>query len=248
MIRVSLALTVLMALGAPATAQNRSGLEVDHIFIAVESGAESAIAVFRDAGFTVGDFVSPHEGRGTASRGVFFDNAYIELIYVDATVRLDSTSASLLERMRLATDWRRTGMSPFGAGLRRTGGPVDYGMPAESYTAAWLQPGTSIDLLVQPDEPNAAEVFVIPEYIAVPTWVSSMRRQVPAYFEHKNGATSLTSVQIQGPPDQLPRALRALGVPAVTLVESDAPLLELRVEGVTREIDLRPALPLVIRP
>ena len=52
--------------------------ELDHVFLAASHGAPE-MRVLREAGFLEGPD-HDHPGQGTASRGIFFENAYLEMI------------------------------------------------------------------------------------------------------------------------------------------------------------------------
>jgi hypothetical protein len=105
--------------------------ELDHIFVATQSGAPECRFVTA-AGFIEGP-LHDHPGQGTASRGFFFENAYLELIWLtDAQV----AAAEPIRRTGLV---RRvdpmSGVSPFGFGLRSTREPVPW-----ARTASWRVP------------------------------------------------------------------------------------------------------------
>jgi hypothetical protein len=55
-------------------------VELDHIFILCAVGAPEAAALIR-LGFSEGT-PNTHPGQGTACRRFFFDNAYLELLWV----------------------------------------------------------------------------------------------------------------------------------------------------------------------
>jgi hypothetical protein len=95
-------------------------LELDHVFVAAAyEGPE--MELLTDAGFLEGP-ENDHPGQGTASRGVFFENAYLELIWLtDAEV----ARSPAIQRTRLADrlDPTRAG-NPVGIGLRSPADPV----------------------------------------------------------------------------------------------------------------------------
>lgn len=91
------ALAVLVALVIASLFQSpRQGsrVELDHVFIVVSPGASAEIEALQSAGLTVGSRVTQHPGLGTASRSVLFENAYLELIWVDSSVPVDSKHVS----------------------------------------------------------------------------------------------------------------------------------------------------------
>jgi len=96
-------------------------LSLDHVFICPEdvSEAESALTrfglQFGRRGF--------HRGQGTANACVFFDNAYLELLWGHDDNELRSEAVrqiALWERVR----WRETGASPLGIALRAECNPL----------------------------------------------------------------------------------------------------------------------------
>src|SRR5689334_12164100 len=89
--RVSTFLTLLIAATA-AQGQSQSSpkfLEFDHVWIAVPPGAPERAALEK-AGFRIAPEINRHEGQGTASATVEFDNAFLELIWADPAVHVDA--------------------------------------------------------------------------------------------------------------------------------------------------------------
>ena len=225
-----------------------SGVAVDHVFIAVAAADTAAFAALRRAGLNLGADTSRHEGQGTASVSTLLGNMYLELIWADPDVSLDSAAASLPEKIRTAARRRTSGPSPFGIGMRRGPEPVDYGVPVTRHTGEWMEPGTALEILTQPDEPDAVDVFVVPEYMAMPSWLPMVRTRAPHLLQHALGVQSVTRIELQSPASHRPAALRTLSVPDFSFIETDELLLVLQFDGGVRgeRIDLRPALPLVL--
>ena len=79
---------LLFALGASASALGQaSPIEFDHAWIVVSPGASERSALEK-AGFTISPNVNHHDGQGTSSISVEFENSYLELIWVDPTVSI----------------------------------------------------------------------------------------------------------------------------------------------------------------
>jgi hypothetical protein len=93
--------------------------EIDHVFVLTEVGAPGAEALVR-LGFTEG-LSNWHEGQGTANRRFFFDNAMLELLWVENVEEARSPAAQPLQ---LADRWmaRSISASPFGICLRARDG------------------------------------------------------------------------------------------------------------------------------
>ena len=78
------------------------GYEIDHLFVLTEVGGPSAEALVR-FGLTEGP-PNRHEGQGTANRRFFFNNAMLELLWVESEdearspTRPASTDCGSLER------------------------------------------------------------------------------------------------------------------------------------------------------
>ena len=102
------ALLILISLAATPVrlAAQDPRVELDHVFITVQSGAEAEISALRSAGFTVDSTVSRHEGQGTASVAVMFGHAYLELIWLDPTVPVEPQHEETAQWFRGAEAWR----------------------------------------------------------------------------------------------------------------------------------------------
>jgi Glyoxalase-like domain len=93
------------------------GYEIDHLFVLTEVGGPSAEALVR-FGLTEGP-PNRHEGQGTANRRFFFNNAMLELLWVESEDEARSPSA---QPLRIADRWkgRSAFACPFGICLRAT--------------------------------------------------------------------------------------------------------------------------------
>jgi len=217
-------------------------LAVDHVFICVENpqAAERALA---DFGLQFGRR-RIHQGQGTANACVFFDNAYLELLWRHDDDELQSQvvrPVGLWERVR----WRETGASPFGVAFRPENGEV----PIETwpYDAPFLPEGTNIPIVTPQFMWREPLVFLSLTSQAPVTLPSG--RQPP--LEHRGARRRLTRVTVCGP--EAPRLspglsmLRELGV--LGLKPAAEHHLELEWDGATSGEfhDFRPTVPLVLR-
>jgi hypothetical protein len=114
---VALALILLASAAAPATAL--SGIELDHVWIMVSPNAPER-AVLKHAGFQMSPDLNRHDGQGTASITVEFENAYLELMWPDSTVTVAPGLEGAAEKFRQRMLWRSSGWCPIGVDLRRT--------------------------------------------------------------------------------------------------------------------------------
>ena len=215
-------------------------LELDHVFICCANGAPEADALIR-LGLNEGS-PNTHPGQGTANRRFFFDNAFLELLWVSdpAEARSEQT-----RRTKLFERWsgRTSGACPFGIVLRPTGTGTDAAPFATwAYRPNYLPAGLAIEFAegVPLDEP---ELVYLP----------FLRRAGPPAHEPTEhalplrkvcGATvGLPSAASLSPPSQ---AARSAGLAAYRYAQEH--VLELSFHaGHDAEFDLRPTLPLLLR-
>ncbi|HST23622.1 MAG TPA: VOC family protein, partial [Blastocatellia bacterium] len=91
-------------------------LELDHILIWVTKGAPE-IKALEDIGLQAFGETTHHIGQGTASKVFVFENAYLELIWVDDEQAATKNAARTGINMKTRAQWKQTGASPFGIGL-----------------------------------------------------------------------------------------------------------------------------------
>lgn len=242
---------ILLCIATPCTHAlgQAPRVELDHVFIVVAPGGAAEIAALRSAGLTLTAEPSKHDGQGTASVAAFFENAYLELIWLDSSVSVLPEHAGTVQWFRTAEAWRTSGGSPFGFGLRRLAGDTAaLPVPVERLYASWLPAGMAYELLHQPSDSLAADFFVVPATNAVPTWIARARERVPELFQHPGGGSRITRVLVHGAAAHEPAAFRALSPKPVAMIRAPAPLIELTLDDGTRgqRVDLRPVLPLVL--
>jgi hypothetical protein len=224
-------------------------LELDHFYIVVPPGAVAAAQALRDAGLVIDTSVARHESEGTASLAAFFDNTYLELLWVDSSVSVDSAHRQDLADFRRAAAWRQSGASPVGVGLHfLSGSPTDLGIPVRIDSVPDIDPGTYYVLLRQPAESLATEMFIMPSDRAVTAWLLEFRSRRPDLFAHPMGSRRITRILIHGPPAHRPRAAD-LDPRLIHFEEAASPYVVVEFDGGQQgQIwDFRPALPLVLR-
>jgi hypothetical protein len=250
-IRRTLTIAALCAIcGGPlsATAAHQAVLELDHVYVVVPAGAVAALQALRQAGLVIDSSVSRHTGQGTASVAAFFENAYLELLWVDSAVAVDSLHRQDWADFTRAQAWRQSGASPFGVGLHFLSGTAsDLKIPMRRDAAGWLRPGTYYVLLRQPAESLAADLFIVPGYSAITAWVERHRSRRPDLFAHPLGVRRVTRAVVRGPGPHRPRAA-ALGPRLISFEDASSPHLVLEFDGGQHHqtLDLRSVLPLVI--
>lgn len=211
-------------------------LELDHVFVAASFEAPE-MRLLREAGFIAGP-VHDHPGQGTASRGVFFENAYLELIWLTDPALADGPPIRRTNLARRAHPQDEA--SPFGFGLRSARDPVP-SPPFETwaYAPPYLPEGVSFAMAENSERLDEPLIFILP-WSRTPSW------EVPA---HPNGAGRLSSVALGSHASSPSPAMSAfLDLGLVAQVDAATPRLEIHLDDgrQAQKLDLRPSLPLVI--
>lgn len=126
-----------------------------------------------------------HPGQGTASRGILFENAYLEFIWLTDPAKAESP---LIHRTQLGKRIdTSSGACPFGIGLRKKG-DVDPRLPFETwdYRPPYLPEGLSFQMGANSLELGEPLVFPLP-WLSAPSWPPS---------DHPNGARLVTELEI----------------------------------------------------
>jgi hypothetical protein len=245
------AILAVAAAVAAGPARAEIPLALDHAWIAVRPNAPER-AAFERAGFRIAPTVNRHDGQGSASVTVEFENGFLELLWPDDTVPVAPEAAPAKQRFVNKMNWRADGWSPFAVGLHWTAPPQTLPFDTWKVSAAWMGPGKSMEMLTPRGSP--ATTLFIPVNgadLAGNRAAIAKGGAAAAPFMHPNGARRLTSVRIVAPtPEGLPPAAPALaGVQGLTLDVGQAWLMEVTLDGGAqhRTADLRPDLPMVIR-
>jgi Glyoxalase-like domain len=213
-------------------------IELDHVFVCAATGAPEAELLVH-AGFVEGS-PNVHPGQGTANRRFSFRNAMLELLWVSdpAEARSEATrETGLWERWST----RANGASPFGICTRPTI-PGTEGAPFSSweYRPAYLPPELCLHVGKAPLEE--------------PMWVHlafvDRQHRVQHFVPHPNDATDISGLRLLTPARLLSDPARvALQNGVLTAAAADQHLLEIEIDRRQRNqtVDLRPALPVVVR-
>jgi hypothetical protein len=214
-------------------------LELDHVFVTVTPGAPE-MATLERAGFAEGGR-NRHSGQGTASTGVFFENAYVEFLWLEDRNEAESGA---VRRTRLAHRAARDGNAlPFGFGFRFAA-ESDPLIPFDTweYRPPYLPEGAVIPTGKNSDQLAEPLLFVLP-------WKSGPGYDCPT---HPNGARRVTKVsltigQVQDRSTEF-AAFCALDLVDVIVDDGSAPLLEVELDDCIARgsQDMRPAVPLII--
>lgn len=230
-------------------------LELDHVFIWVSEGAPESSAL-QGLGLRADPTVHRHAGQGTSSVVFAFQRAYLELIWVDEPEVAARKGREMGTDLLARADWRRTGASPFGVGLRRRAPGAEPPIPTRKYWAEWMKPETFI--LVAEDSLDVREplYFVVPEDIAMPPpaqleeWLAS-KPEMRQSFTHPLGVRALTGARVAvGAGHELSPAASTLARGGVLeIVGGESPYAELIFDDGARgeSLDAGPTLPLRLR-
>ena len=214
--------------------------EIDHIIIFSALDAPEAHGL-RARGLLEGSGQS-HPGQGTANRRFFFENFYLELLWVSNEVEARS---DLVEPTQLWQRWshRHSGECPFGLVLRPGREVAAPPFPTWSYRPAYLPPESSIEVAsgIKSTEPL---LFYLP--------FAGGRRPPPSEPKrHPAQIGELMSLRLHlpGAAALSPSWQGLVAASAVSVVSASSYLLELTVEGCAAgPLDCRPELPLVFSP
>jgi len=240
-----LGLFILLPTAAPATA--RSGIELDHVWIMVSPNAPERAAL-KDGGFQISPDTNRHDGQGTASITVEFENAYVELMWPDSSVVVAPGLERAAEKFRQRMLWRTSGWSPIGIGLRRVPGSSDaLPFPIWSWTADWMPKGSVMEMLTPRDDTRSPALFIEPRALTDPGEQAARA----SLYHHPLGCRRITAIGLVSPKTYQPIApLKYLQAQHILgLEQGDQWLLVLTFDGGKRKQskDLRPDLPIIVR-
>jgi hypothetical protein len=214
---------------------------LDHVFVCGAEGAPEAERLVR-LGLAEGA-PNTHPGQGTACRRFFFENAYLELIWVTDAQEAQAEPAA---RARLWPRWSRRakGASPFAVILR----PADDDEPdppfaSWAYHPPFLPPHLAID--VAEATPLSEPAFFYIAFARPPGLTQTQPRG------HGLGVRRISAIEVGMPGGSAPcaaaRAVQDAGL--VTFVEAAHHVMTVTFDDARAggSADLRPDLPLVLR-
>jgi hypothetical protein len=213
---------------------------LDHLILLCEKGAPEADSLVH-LGLTEGPS-NTHPGQGTANRRFFFQNAYLELLWVNDEIEARS---EMVRPTQLWDRWmgRRTDACPFGVVLRpgsAESAPPPFSLRA--YRPAYLPAGMTIDV--------ADGVPLTEPAIFCLGFAGSRGTTQGAAHSHRPGLERITGVTIDTPVSgsrsEAMQWLEASGV--LSLRPADRWLMTVAFDNqrAGASADLRPALPLLL--
>jgi hypothetical protein len=212
-----------------------ASLSLSHAWIVVPTGAPQR-ALLEKAGFRIDPTVNRHDGQGTASISVEFENGFLELLYPDPSVAISPANKAGAEKFRLKSEWRTNGYSPIGIVFDRTPStPATLPFPTWKITADWMEKGTFIEMMTPREMPKAVSLS-ISSHVNRPNVAAAHR---------------LTAMRVVAPAaDRLPPS--ASWIASQGLMKFDVGsewLLDVTLDdgkqGITK--DFQPDLPLILR-
>ncbi len=217
-------------------------MEIDHLFLRAQHGAPEA-ALLRQLGLSEGS-ANQHPGQGTANRRFFFQNAYIELLWIaDAQeIHNDCTRPTqLAERLQLPAG----DSSPFGVCWRPSASHLRPPFASWVYQPPYLPAGMQVDIARH--TPLTEPMWFYLAQATAPAAAPAERRQP---LEHALGVQELSAVSITVPGNAAwSEAAQAASTSGqLHLQRGDAHLLELTFDHGRqgRHYDCRPALALIL--
>ena len=218
-------------------------LELDHIFVCAPRGSEDS-ALLEKAGFVCG-MNRLHSGQGTANANFYFDNAYLELLWLRDKAEVRSpvvAPMSLWERLR----WPETGACPFGVAFRTRIQSEAGRFSTWGYAAPFLPSGAAIQIVTPRN--SDAEPLVFLSRASMPPLDYPPDQRVPLRQKEKN--RRLKNVRIHTPTGRFSSELGEVLDTGLLIVErGTSHHMELEFEAAPEcdHLDFRPTLPLSIR-
>ena len=188
------------------------GFEVDHVFVAASRGAPEAEGLVR-AGFAEGP-ANVHPGQGTACRRFFFENAYLELIWLEDPAEISSrvvARTGLGERAAAESEASHVGIC-----LRARDPSEPLPVDTWSYAPPYMPEGMAIPIGANSTQLDEPLLFFLPEGVTPPE----------SEEVHPNGTRRVSDVQLTLPrkPDISPELawLSDSGLVKVELAETES--------------------------
>jgi len=139
-------------------AKSGMSFEVDHVFVTASKGAPEA-AELVSAGFAEGP-ANEHPGQGTACRRFFFENAYLELIWLESATEASSQVVARTGlRERAAAE---SGVSHVGICFRARDPSQRPPVETWPYSPPCLPEGMAIPIGANSSELNEPLLFFLP--------------------------------------------------------------------------------------
>lgn len=156
-------------------------MEIDHIFIFSDQQGHEANELV-DFGFVEGSS-RVHPGQGTVNRKFYFENFFLEILWVEQEDEIKSTLTAptqLWER----SQFKHNSYAPFGLCLVNTEDTDALFQQAQIYQPDYFPEGMSIDMLTNHDLPYLPWTFRLP--------FKDPKKKTDEPTQHQNGLKKLT--------------------------------------------------------
>jgi hypothetical protein len=217
---------------------------LDHLFICTSPGAPEA-ALLIAFGLTEGPR-NTHPGQGTANRCFFFQNAMLELLWVENE---EEAKSALTQPTRLWERWvgRGRSSSPFGVCFKPTGEIDTPPFPVWKYRPKYLPEPLSIDIATNKDILTEPMLF----FLAFARNREGSKVVKAEHKKHAIGFSEITRVEIiLSDGSEMSPELKAVveaGLIHVRFGEESLLTIGFDAEQALKVQDFRPTLPLVFR-
>ena len=209
-------------------------VELDHVFVCTSQGAPEA-RHFARFGLIEGP-ANVHPGQGTANRRFFFENAMLELLWVENPGEAQNEQTAPTKLWDRWSGRLDGATSPFGIVMR----PTDQEAVTPPF-AAWEY---------KPDYfPAGMSLHIGDAGIDEPMWVFMplLRQRGMEIPEHPNRVREITALRLRSPTPL--RSCTAEALPILTVECGSTHLLTIEFDHGTQDEsnDLRPHLPLILK-
>ncbi|WP_405207359.1 hypothetical protein [Aquimarina sp. LLG6339-5] len=161
-------------------------MEIDHIFIFSNNRGKEANELI-EFGLTEGSS-RLHSGQGTTNRKFYFDNFFLEILWV---LNEDEIQSELTAKTKLweRSQFDKNGKSRFGLCLVNSESTDSLFEISEVYEPNYFPKGMSIDIITNEENPNLPWTFRLP--------YRGVKKENNEPIEHLNGIKSLTKVEFE---------------------------------------------------
>jgi hypothetical protein len=224
--------------------------EIDYILLFTHTKVE--ISILQEFGLNCSRQIIHRFEQGTASIVIFFENIYVELVWIENRERAEQYSKSHGIDILAHSNWKETGGSPFGIGLRTKAEKINIKSQLENLQTKNenlnISAKFSSDNLSQIEEPI---FFLVPDELALTAWLDYSFEQHRQLITHPLGIKKLTKLKVGLDTNKkLTNTICLLEQNQVIFFQKNSvPLLELTFDNYFQQqtIDTQPLLPIRIK-
>ena len=165
-------------------------MEIDHIFIFSDSKGREADQLV-EFGLTEGSNRA-HPGQGTTNRKFYFENFFLEILWVINEKEIQSEQTSVT-RLWDRSQFLKNEYSRFGLCLVNSNATDTLFKQSEIYQPDYFPEGMSIDIITNENYPKLPWTFRLP--------YRGDQKPHTEPTEHQNGIKKLTGTEFEIPPD-----------------------------------------------